>query len=635
MGKVAQRRIAVSDIQDRHPEHVVSPTDVEYARLANELYGILKEDLSFMGDAAVRNTCVTLALYFEDLHSGTRQFETFTHLYRKMFGRYLPFYNSKDAADADAQKEAMTFMMWYSASAERENSILNPQNEGIINNAAKVWQYWTDVRDSIHPNSQLADYIYSEETQSDAYDVKNVLIWLQHRSLFGRWHNNPTVDDEPYGITQILPHDTSKHLQAYIVNSMSAFDCRTWPLSLRAQDIYAEMIRLEMDDCEDMFAHRIAEMESTHFGIYEVTGSNNKYVSLRDFKNNVIDVRLDSFKRDVSQDVRKLRHVVGAFLRFGNEWYTNGTATFLKFDAFDDYCNGMLEKDRAFDGNYGQYDEFIKQNNGERMYFFNDSREYADFMKNDLGIRNTELFTDEFSDNSPLMAFFEYNGQMTMITEGVPAICHPANRLYDKYEAEDYDINLIMNREACSPDALMYMIEQNLLPDALLNDIRGREYGKRIMQENMEFFARCMRRDIRTDSVCRKRSDKDSEYGDGLAESQYGKKYPYAQFVQLISDTDEIRSSANKLWHVVRTDNVSTVVRDERTGIEYCISTRDLYEAHLALSDNDIQIQTVAPFVGKKYASAASALLYNIVGRGSYMNYFRKILNTYLADKMD
>lgn len=35
---------------------------------------------------------------------------------------------------------------------------------------------------------------------------------------------------------------------------------------------------------------------------------------------------------------------------------------------------------------------------------------------------------------------------------------------------------------------------------------------------------------------------------------------------------------------------------------------------------NDIQISTVAPYVGKENAPAASALLYNIVGRGQSFN---------------
>ena len=57
------------------------------------------------------------------------------------------------------------------------------------------------------------------------------------------------------------------------------------------------------------------------------------------------------------------------------------------------------------------------------------------------------------------------------------------------------------------------------------------------------------------------------------------------------------------------------------------MNTRDLYEAHLQLEENDIQISTVAPFVGKENAPAASALLYNNVGKGQALNNLRKYAN--------
>ena len=50
-----------------------------------------------------------------------------------------------------------------------------------------------------------------------------------------------------------------------------------------------------------------------------------------------------------------------------------------------------------------------------------------------------------------------------------------------------------------------------MLPDAMFNDTRGREHGCKLMQDNMEFMARCMRRDITTDSIVRKRVNQVAE----------------------------------------------------------------------------------------------------------------------------
>ena len=83
-------------------------------------------------------------------------------------------------------------------------------------------------------------------------------------------------------------------------------------------------------------------------------------------------------------------------------------------------------------------------------------------------------------------------------------------------------------------------------------------------------------------------------------------------------------SKARKEWRVVRADNTKTIIEDVEKGKTFEMNTRDLYEAHLHLEENDIQISTVAPYVGKENASAASALLYNIMGRGQSFNNLRK-----------
>ena len=80
-------------------------------------------------------------------------------------------------------------------------------------------------------------------------------------------------------------------------------------------------------------------------------------------------------------------------------------------------------------------------------------------------------------------------------------------------------------------------------------------------------------------------------------------------------------------------DELKTTIRDVRTKENYTIPTRELYEAHLALNADDIQIASVTPFVGKENASAASALLYNIVGRGQNLSAIRKFAREFFQKR--
>ena len=112
-----------------------------------------------------------------------------------------------------------------------------------------------------------------------------------------------------------------------------------------------------------------------------------------------------------------------------------------------------------------------------------------------------------------------------------------------------------------------------------------------------------------------------------ITTERYNSKLSYNAFVDAVNEEDIVLSKARKEWQVVRVDNTKTIIRDVDKKINYEMRTRDIYEAHLALEKDDIQISTIAPFVGKENAPAASALLYNIVGQGQAFNNMRKHFN--------
>ena len=77
----------------------------------------------------------------------------------------------------------------------------------------------------------------------------------------------------------------------------------------------------------------------------------------------------------------------------------------------------------------------------------------------------------------------------------------------------------------------------------------------------------------------------------------------------------------------MRANATTTVIRDVGRRRDYPMPTRKLYDAYLTLSEKQIQVAALVPFVGRDCASAASALLYNIVGKGRWRNNLRKFVN--------
>ena len=203
----------------------------------------------------------------------------------------------------------------------------------------------------------------------------------------------------------------------------------------------------------------------------------------------------------------------------------------------------------------------------------------------------------------------------------INCIKHPKNPVYSTTAAAENSMDYFIQR-LCSPCMMIYLMKHDLLPDVMLNDMHGQEHGRRLMQDNIDFLARCLRRDITNDAVARPRTFLlEEEAGDNDA------KQPLDMFVRLIAQEKSIRSKANKEWRVVSANATTTVIRDVARRKEHKIPTRAIYEAYLALDADQIQVATLVPFVGREFAPAASALLYNVVGKGQWRNNLRKQVN--------
>lgn len=617
--------ITAGDIKRRHPRYMTCDTDKQYAQLASDIYDLIHPELGFATDREIRNACISLALYFEDLHSGTRVFETFTHIYKKMYGSYLPFYASKDADSSGASLDAMRFMLWHSLCAEREQRILNPTNDGMTEIAKKLLGLWESKKSTIQPNEELADYIFAEETQEDADHVKLVLIWLSRYCCLGRWHTNTQPEEDPN--LRNLFQSADKDTLLYAGECFSLFDKPVWPLSLMPQHIYAEMIRLDMDDPDDELADAIDHMEWKPFAIYQVVDTDGQRVRLKDFNGDTFSVSQSDFMGNVRQLARQNTHLAGAFICLSGVWRLNGPCLWSSptKKQQESYLEKRKQEYSIHHDYVGQYDSFIAKHGGERLYFFRDAEDYMQWMETELGLQRTKLPVPDDYLTQPLASFFEDNGAICQCFDA-KAIRHPGNPYYDKAFAGEHGMAFVSG-DACSPGMLFHLLKHDLLPDAMFNDFRGREHGRLLMQDNIEFVARCLGRNFESSEVVRPRTYQLDTSNEESVMEKYMNKMSYEKFVDMLDAEEIIVSRSRKEWEVLMADNVTTVIRDVEKDKEYEMPTRDLYEAFLALDKNDIQIATVAKYVGKQNAPAASALLYATVGQGQGFNNLRKVVN--------
>ena len=622
--------VTAGDIKRRHPRYLTCQTDKAYASLANDIFSLLERDLlAIMEPKEARNSCISLALHFEDIHSGLHLFETFTKIYQDMFGSYLPFYPTKGPDDPEAETDVMRLMLWLSVQAECEERLLNPSNDGFRTMALKLLRLWNDKKSTTPPNEELADYLYAEETQTDADQVKTVLVWLARYCPLGRWFTNPTETNNMSFLKQFL-HGADKDTMAYATDCYTLFDRPTWPLSVTPQHVYAEMIRIDMCNPEDELADAIDRMQGKPLSIFEVRGCDGNRLKLKDIDGNEFSVSQTDFFGDIRKLARQNTHLAGSFLSLDGAWHLNGPTLWMKptKKEYENFVRRMRMHVRTEnDGSKNaSVTEYVSQHGGERLYFLRDLIDYEEWLRLAFGHKEPDLSAFEDYKDNPLAAFLGDDGLIKLCW--MPEVIkHPDNDYYNKQAAEDKAIWFVCNQGACSPDMLLYLMEHRLLPDAMFNDMRGREHGRWLMQENVEFVSRCMRRDIRSTTVFHQRDLTHETIDTDNMLTRYHSKHPYEEFVDMIDRENIILSRARKEWQVVRADNMMTVIRDVARRHDFEMPTRDLYEAHLALSANEIQVAALVPFVGKANAPAASALLYNIVGQGQAFNAFRKMVN--------
>mgnify|MGYP002623581135 CR=1 FL=1 len=618
--------ITAGDIKRRHPRYLHCETDRAYAQLANDIHKLLHKGFTFMEERQFRNACISMALFFEDMRSGLHLFETFTQMYQKMYGCYLPFYTSANADAPEAPLDAMRFMLWHSCVAERKGAVINPTNDGVKAYAEMLLDLWEERKQTLPPNEELADFLYAEETQTDANMVKTVLVWLSRYCPLGRWFTSLSDEELTDEYKDIL-NGIDKDTMVYAADCYSLFERQTWPLSMTPQHVYAEMIRLDMNDPDDPLAEAIDHLVGRPFGIYEVMGLVGNAVRLKDFLGRVISVDQHDFLGDVKQIVRKNTHLGGSVICLDGKWCINGPCIWSKpvKRDIDKQLDKLRYQHHLLNDYAGQYDNFISSHGGERLYICRNAKEHRQWLKNELKLNAGEMpITDEYK-SKPIAVFFEDNGQMSNCFE-TACIKHPDNPGYNIPDAEESSMTFFVS-DFCSPGMLLYLIRNGLLPDIMFNDMHGREHGRRLLQDNIDFMARCMRRDITDGTVVRPRTFHAEETDDSEV------KQTFDSLVRLIAAEKTIYSKACKKWCVVRADAKTTVIRDVRRQQDHSITTRALYEAHLALDADKIQVAAMVPFVGREDASAASALLYCIVGNGKRLNSLRKL--TDLARELD
>lgn len=622
--------ISVADLRQRHPWNLVFETDSAYTKLANHIYSLLEKEMSFIGKDSACQVAIGVTLYMEDVLSDTHQMEAFMRLYKKMYGYYLPFYATNETDAASAELDRMRFVLWHCACAERSGNVLNPMNIGFEQMGKKLVEVLHSAKTHFgcEANEELADFLFAVETLADPIQLKTAIMWLESESFLGRWHNNRPEDDE-YHFAQ-LAHASQKSMVRYANMSVGAFAHQAWPLSIPAKCAYAEMLRLDSGDPSDPDAKAVEEIEFLDFCITRVEGTKNGMLVVSDHQGRQYEVDPNTSSVNLLHSLKKNNSLAAALFRYDGKWNICGANGLINSPEkmLEESFAKAREHDHMMNDFVGQYDEFIQAHGGQRTFFVKNMKQYQKWQKENFGLSNTTELNQmmgKYFDDEGYTIFFEDNGQITLSKTAV-GIAHPENPFYSADDETDTAFAMVVNEGYCSPGLLEYLLRNNLLPDAALRDMRGDEYGWQLMQENIDFLARCFRRDIKKQEVFCQRREVPLPADDEEPWLEESGRLPLKDFLAKIRDVKEFVSPANKHWKLVKATQKIVSVKDDRCKVVE-IDTDGLYEAYRSLESYDFVIDNIKDYVHRDQASAALAVLHTVAGRGAFFANMRKMFN--------
>lgn len=87
-----------------------------------------------------------------------------------------------------------------------------------------------------------------------------------------------------------------------------------------------------------------------------------------------------------------------------------------------------------------------------------------------------------------LVYFLNSNGMVSILPNWAGCIKIKGNPYYDKEQATEESVALIMDQTSPSPELREYLIDKKLIPDAALNLFFSVEDGRQLFQENIRFL---------------------------------------------------------------------------------------------------------------------------------------------------
>jgi len=488
------KRIVQKDWIQLHPLKIQSPSDFYYIQLSNKILFALDKDkyTALFEKKLIRQFALTAAAYFEDVISNIGLWRAIRQINFKKQRKYIPFINTTEEYQLDEiNPEDIQFLIWTLVQRNEleqdKDTFINIENPIVSYVCVLIYDILDAEYENAPENEVLHNAVHSANLASDYFLFREFLKWLHYDSYLSCSYPKTKLQDELDGSKTNQFYKENKDVLKYTLIQSLIFTNTCSPIAIHAAKWLSEIVT------DPLVKHIAQSIEYKPFANYRITGNNNKTLKIKllegDF--DVFELNLNSLTS--TEGIKNKTLISCAMTFFNGLWNVNGMASFGEEEPEEKFPTEStdIKRIKKSENNKTTFDFVLKNNKNSPIAYSRDSKDLLAFLLK-LFPKSTksELIPSNIETEKNFVVFAHPNIGLVMYSDLAKWIKDKNNPCYNKQSATDDSISLLCGGYNCQREFLEYLIQNNLIPDARINSLKGEEYGRKLLQDNLDFIVR-------------------------------------------------------------------------------------------------------------------------------------------------
>lgn len=484
-----------SDWTGTHPNHTRCGCDKFYARLVNTILDEFRK-LNLQPNMPVNcvyASAMSIAAYLEDIKSDLGVWNAVRSLYKERYGNKIPFYEvTDDYYDDDLNVEDIRILIWqaFNRCGNYEGRTFSPFSMAVFKMAEVAYGVLVDNFDDAPVANRVNDYINKVFKKGDYYELRALGLWLStDNPLTAVPFIHDHIENETYSSFDVfseyeVPSGSSTlEASAYAVKMKFAW---LKYMGLTGCPTSTLLARIAQDRGFGELAEKIRGIKAEPMGIYIKEAVGKTTVTFR----NELDEKIDVLKKSFSAgtDFANIKSGMMAITGFGEDYYVSGMCMMS-----EDMPNKLDEIiiNKPAPAMLEAVDRAVARNNGRRVFYCKTIEEVSEVLDNELLPKYATIEgEEEYETPDNLLLLLSSTVGPIIKADSCGVFKDKANPFYIRWGGEQKGMHAwgFISDNYLPDDVIEYIVEHKLLPSAFMRASQGKAFGKKLVQDNMDFL---------------------------------------------------------------------------------------------------------------------------------------------------